>query len=64
MKNYTYIQRRVNKSKELQERSMFLFGARQTGKTSYITRQMKDMINLHIDLLDTTERTRLKRAPG
>lgn len=51
-------------SKELQEQSMFLFGARQTGKTSYITRQMKDMINLHIDLLDTTERTRLKRAPG
>lgn len=64
MKNYTYIQRRVNMSKELQKRSMFLFGARQTGKTSYITRQMKDMINLHIDLLDTTERTRLKRAPG
>ena len=51
-------------SKELQERSMFLFGARQTGKTSYITRQMKDMINLHIDLLDTVERTRLKRDPG
>ena len=36
-------------SKELQERSMFLFGARQTGKTSYITRQMKDMIPICLE---------------
>ena len=64
MKNYIYIQRKIDISKALGIQSVFLFGARQTGKTSYLTRQMKSKIDLHIDLLDTDERTRLSRNPG
>lgn len=64
MKNYIYIQRKIDISKALGIQSVFLFGARQTGKTSYLTRQMKSKIDLLIDLLDTGERTRLSRNPG
>ena len=64
MKNFTYIQRKIDIQSALNVQSMFLFGARQTGKTSYITRQMNGKIDLHIDLLDTEERNRLSRNPN
>ncbi len=64
MKSFEYITRILNISDMLSLQSQFVFGARQTGKTSYISRQMEGMIDLHIDLLESRERTRLERNPS
>ena len=58
-----YIVRTFDASKALSIQSEFLFGPRQSGKTSYIEHQLGN-IALHIDLLDTRERTRYMRDPG
>lgn len=44
------------------EDSVFLFGARQTGKSTILRRQFPDAI--YIDLLDTELKGRFKRRPG
>ena len=47
-------------NKEL-EGSIFLFGARQTGKTTILRQQFPDSI--YIDLLNTTVKERFRRRP-
>lgn len=42
--------------------SIFLFGARQTGKSTFLRQKFPDSI--YIDLLDTTLKGRFKRRPG
>ena len=46
--------------KELED-SIFLFGARQTGKSTFLRQKYPDAI--YIDLLDTAMKGRLKRRP-
>lgn len=48
-------------NKEL-ESSIFLFGARQTGKSTFLRQQLKNAT--YIDLLDTTLSDRFSRRPG
>lgn len=48
-------------NKELSE-SIFLFGARQTGKSTLLRKQLSD--SLYIDLLDTTVKQRFRRHPA
>lgn len=55
------IERKLQITKEL-EGSIFLFGARQTGKSTILRNQLHDC--LYIDLLDTDVRKRFKRRPG
>ncbi len=43
-------------------RSIFLFGARQTGKSTALRQQLSDAI--YIDLLDTQIKNRFSRNPG
>lgn len=42
--------------------SIFLFGARQTGKSTFLRQKFPDSV--YIDLLDTTLKGRFKRRPG
>ena len=44
------------------EVSIFLFGARQTGKSTFLRQKFPDSI--YIDLLDTTLKNRFKRRPS
>lgn len=44
------------------EDSIFLFGARQTGKSTFLRQTFPDCI--YIDLLDTTIKGRFKRRPS
>lgn len=64
MKSFDYIDRVIDISRMLSEESKFLFGPRQSGKTSYIMHQMDNLIDLHIDLLESSERIRLERNPS
>ncbi len=63
MRKSNYIIRILDITKDLELQPQFLFGARLTGKTSYLTMQMQDMFSLHIDLLNSNERTMLERNP-
>lgn len=53
---------RILKIKNELEGSIFLFGARQTGKSTALRQQLPDAI--YIDLLDTKLRNRFNRNPG
>jgi predicted AAA+ superfamily ATPase len=60
--NATYIERILNLPPLLDKKSHFLFGPRQTGKTSLIHHTMKD-VRVY-DLLDTSIFLALSRDPG
>ncbi len=47
-----WIPRRLQLERLLARRSVFLFGPRQTGKTTYVSRQLEDRIALTFTLLD------------
>ncbi len=55
------IERRLKINSELEE-SIFLFGARQTGKSTFLRNNFPDAI--YIDLLDTSLAARYKRKPS
>lgn len=59
-----YINRVSNISEKLERKSQFLFGPRQTGKSSYIAYELTEKIALRIDLLNNRERTKLMSDPG
>lgn len=53
---------RICKIEEQPEDSIFLFGARQTGKSTFLRERFPDSI--YIDLLDTIVKSRFKRRPA
>lgn len=53
---------RICKIEEQPEDSIFLFGARQTGKSTFLRERFPDSI--YIDLLDTNVKSRFKRRPA
>lgn len=55
------IERKLKIDKELED-SIFLFGARQTGKSTLLRKKFPDSI--YIDLLDTSVASRFKRTPS
>ena len=55
------IERKLKIDNELED-SIFLFGARQTGKSTFLREKFPDSI--HIDLLDTSVASRFKRMPS
>ena len=59
-----YIKRVSDISARLERKSQFLFGPRETGKTSYIENELSDDIILRWDLLDTRLRRRASVDPG
>lgn len=59
-----YIQRIINIQDRLENRSMFLFGPRQTGKSYLINNQIKDDVKLSWTLLDSRVRRRAQSDPG
>ena len=59
-----YIKRAANIVAKLNRKSQFLFGPRETGKTSYITNELSDEIILRWDLLDTRLRRKVMADPG
>ena len=59
-----YIERVANLESRLEEQSLFLFGPRQTGKTSCIANELKEKVVLHWDLLDTRLRRKAMSDPG
>lgn len=59
-----YIKRILDLSNRISLQSQFLFGARQTGKSSYLLHQIKNSIKLNIDLLDSRKRMRYTKDPA
>ena len=59
-----YIKRILNLKDELKYQSLFLFGARQTGKTSYINNELKEDVKLQWTLLDSKTRRRADADPS
>ncbi len=59
-----YIKRIANLESKLEKQSLFLFGPRQSGKTSYIANELKERVVLHWNLSDTRLRRRAMRDPG
>lgn len=59
-----YIRRAADIESKLKRKSMFLFGPRSTGKTSYISNQISEDIVLRWDLLDTRLRRKAEADPG
>lgn len=55
------IERKLNIDSKLED-SVFLFGARQTGKSTFLREKFKNCT--YIDLLDTSVKTRFKRTPS
>lgn len=53
---------RICKIEEQPEDSIFLFGARQTGKSTFLRERFPDSI--YVDLLDTNVKSRFKRRPA
>ena len=47
-----WVERRLDLERLLARRSVFLFGPRQTGKTTYVRRQLRDTVALTFTLLD------------
>lgn len=60
----SYYKRQLDISKLLQERSLFLFGPRQTGKSSYIREELGDLPALNYNLLDGSLRLRVLADPS
>ena len=56
------ITRKYNLREELEDGSVFLFGARQTGKSTFLEQQFKDA--RYIDLLDSKLRLRFSSQPS
>lgn len=59
-----YIRRIVSLEESLKEKSLFLFGPRQTGKSSYIKHQLKDSVSLVYSLLDQALLLRVLADPS
>ena len=59
-----YIKRAANISEKLKRKSLFLFGPRSTGKTSYISNELSEHIVLRWDLLSTRLRRKAESDPG
>ena len=60
-----YIERALDLEKVLSKRSLFLFGTRKTGKSTYIKNQLKKLeIALAWTLLDGRLRLRVLADPG
>lgn len=57
------IQRLINLQNEISDGSIFLFGARQTGKSTYLNRQFS-AAKVYINLLDSELRLRFQRHPA
>ena len=55
------IERKLKINNKLED-SIFLFGARQTGKSTFLREKFPDSI--YIDLLDTSVASRFKRTPS
>ena len=58
-----YIQRKLDVSERLKQKSVLLLGPRQTGKTSYIKNQIATPAKAKWDLLNTRTRMQLERDP-
>ena len=58
-----YIQRKLDVSERLRQKSVLLLGPRQTGKTSYVKNQMATPAKAKWDLLNTRTRMQLERDP-
>lgn len=59
-----YIQRIIDIQSKLDGKSLFLFGPRQTGKSSLIANQIKDDVKLSWSLLNARIRRRCQSDPG
>ena len=59
-----YIKRTANIAENLKRKSLFLFGPRSTGKTSYIANELSEHIVLRWDLLSTRLRRKAESDPG
>ena len=59
-----YIDRILDLSELLEYGSQFLFGPRQTGKSSYIKNELKDQAVLYWNLLDITLVSRINSNPS
>ena len=59
-----YIDRILDLSELLEDGSQFLFGPRQTGKSSYIKNELKDQAVLYWNLLDITLVSRINSNPS
>jgi uncharacterized protein len=60
----TYYKRQLDISSLVKERSLFLFGPRQTGKSSYIREELKGLPALSYNLLDGALRLRVMADPA
>lgn len=60
----TYYRRQLNISNLIKERSLFLFGPRQTGKSSYIREELKGLPALNYNLLDGALKLRVLADPS
>lgn len=59
-----YIQRFIDIHSRLKSKSLFLFGPRQTGKSSLIANQIQDDVKLSWSLLNARTRRRCQADPG
>ena len=59
-----YIQRIIDIQSKLKNKSLFLFGPRQTGKSSLIANQIQDDVKLSWSLLNARIRRRCQADPG
>ena len=59
-----YIERILNLEKLLSKRSLFLFGPRQVGKSSYIREQLNPRPEITVNLLDRNLLLRFLANPG
>ena len=59
-----YIQRIIDIQSKLKSKSLFLFGPRQTGKSSLIANQIQDDVKLSWSLLNARIRRRCQADPG
>ena len=60
----TYIHRVIDIQSRLKSKSLFLFGPRQTGKSSLIANQIQDNVRLSWSLLNARIRRRCQTDPG
>lgn len=60
----SYIHRIINIEEKLRNKSLFLFGPRQTGKSSIINHQINDDVKLFWSLLNARIRRRCQEDPG
>ena len=60
----TYYRRRLDISRLVKERSLFLLGPRKTGKSTYIREELKGLPALNYNLLDGALRLRIMADPA